>query len=102
MSRIADRLCPGWLRSLEPGADLSKMVPAAAQGAATAPPAGARVIAGGMHVAQPGAPTPAQAVYNPAPPVRPAAKKATGCLGILAGALALMPALCLLVAVSIH
>jgi hypothetical protein len=102
MSRIADRLCPGWLRSLEPGADLSKMVPAAAQGAATAPPAGAPVIAGGMHVAQPGAPTPAQAVYNPAPPVRPAAKKATGCLGILAGALALMPALCLLVAVSIH
>ena len=39
MSRIADRLCPGWQRSLEPGADLSKMVPAtaAAQAAAMAP-----------------------------------------------------------------
>src|SRR3984893_8743659 len=27
MSRVADRLCPGWQRSLEPGADLTKMVP---------------------------------------------------------------------------
>src|SRR5229473_1771410 len=29
ISRIADRLFPGWQRSLEPGADLSKMVPGA-------------------------------------------------------------------------
>src|SRR5438874_6298764 len=28
MSRIADRLCPGWQRSLEPGADLSRWFPA--------------------------------------------------------------------------
>src|ERR1700680_4559046 len=33
ISKIADRLFPGWQRSLEPGADLSKMVPGA-----TAPP----------------------------------------------------------------
>src|SRR5450759_1375488 len=40
MLRIADRLCPGWQKSLEPGADLSKMVPAAtaAQAAAMASP----------------------------------------------------------------
>src|SRR2546425_9312835 len=42
MSRVADRLCPGWQRSLEPGADLSRMVPAtaAAQAAAMASPIG--------------------------------------------------------------
>src|SRR5213592_801386 len=27
VSTVADRLCPGWQRSLDPGADLSKMVP---------------------------------------------------------------------------
>src|SRR6266446_6756624 len=29
MSRVANLMCPGWQRSLEPGADLSKMVPRA-------------------------------------------------------------------------
>src|SRR5882672_8473680 len=29
MSRVADLMCPGWQRSLEPGADLSRMVPLA-------------------------------------------------------------------------
>jgi eukaryotic-like serine/threonine-protein kinase len=89
MSRIGDRICPGWQRSLEPGADLSKMVPAtaAAQAAAMASPSGMPVMA-----------APVQAVYNPTPPVKPAAKKATGCMGILVGALALAPALYLLVA----
>src|ERR1700680_4981310 len=51
MSKVADRLCPGWQKSLEPGADLSKMVPsaaAAAQAAATASPAGMPVMAGGF------------------------------------------------------
>src|ERR1700704_3888688 len=67
VSRIADRLCPGWLRSLEPGADLSRMVPstAAAQAAAVASPPGGPVMAqavGGV---------PAHAVYNPTPPVKP-------------------------------
>src|SRR6195256_1976031 len=67
VSRIADRLCPGWLRSLEPGADLSRMVPstAAAQAAAVASPLAVPAIAqavGGV---------PAHAVYNPTPPVKP-------------------------------
>ena len=98
MSRIADRLCPGWQRSLEPGADLSKMVPAtaAAQAAAMASPAGMPVMA------QPVAGALAPAVYNPTPPVRPAAKKATGCLGVVLLAIAMMPALCLLLVVSLH
>jgi serine/threonine protein kinase len=98
MSRIADRLCPGWMKSLEPGADLSKMVPstAAAQAAAMASPGGLAAMA------QPVAAAPLQAVYNPTPPVRPAAKKATGCLGMIVGALALTPALYLLIAASAH
>ena len=29
LSRVADQMCPGWVRSLEPGADLSRMVPVA-------------------------------------------------------------------------
>src|SRR5256886_15874589 len=29
MSRVADQICPGWQRRLEPGADLSRMVPLA-------------------------------------------------------------------------
>ncbi len=37
ISRLADRLFPGWQRSLEPGADLSKMVPGAAAQRAVIP-----------------------------------------------------------------
>src|ERR1700682_287952 len=37
MVKVAERICPGWLRSLEPGADLSKMVPGAVATAAVAP-----------------------------------------------------------------
>jgi eukaryotic-like serine/threonine-protein kinase len=98
MSRIADRLCPGWQKSLEPGADLSKMVAptAAAQAAAVASPLGLPVMA------QPVGGVPAHAVYNPAPPVKPAAKKAAGCLGVLVGVFALMPALCLLAVTALH
>ncbi len=94
MSRIADRLCPGWPKSLEPGADLSKMVPptAAAQAASMASPLAV------PSMAEPAAAAQVQAVYNPAPPVKPAAKKASGCLGVIAGALALTPALLLLAA----
>jgi serine/threonine-protein kinase len=97
MSRIADRLCPGWQKSLEPGADLSKMVPAAAaaQAAAVASPSGMPVM--GQAVV-----APAQAVYNPAPPVKPVAKKASGCLGILAGVLGLTAAICVLVVFLLH
>jgi serine/threonine protein kinase len=73
MSRVADRLCPGWQRSLEPGADLSKMVPGVSQ------PSGA-LPAMAMPLGSP----PIQAVYNPIPPVKPAAKKASsGCMGII-------------------
>jgi serine/threonine protein kinase len=96
MARIADRLCPGWQRSLEPGADLSRMVPAtaAAQAASLASPAGV--------MAQPVGGVPAHVVYNPTPPVKPVAKKAAGCLGVLVGLVALTPPLCLLVVTALH
>jgi hypothetical protein len=89
MTRIADRLCPGWPKSLEPGADLSKMVPAAAaaQSAAMASPLAV------PSMAEAAASASVPAAYNPAPPVKPVAKKASGCLGVIAGALALAPAL---------
>ncbi|HZK72635.1 MAG TPA: serine/threonine-protein kinase, partial [Clostridia bacterium] len=98
ISRIADRLCPGWPKSLEPGADLTKMVPSAAvaQVSAHASPSGMPVMA------PPIAAAPVQAVYNPAPPVKPAARKAAGCMGILVFALAATPALCLVIATSLH
>src|SRR5213080_2396708 len=75
MARIADRLCPGWQRSLEPGADLSRMVPGAAGNA----------LPGGTlpSMTMPaGSPPPIQAVYNPTPPVKPVVKKAAsaGCM----------------------
>ncbi|MDQ6880307.1 MAG: serine/threonine protein kinase [Candidatus Dormibacteraeota bacterium] len=100
MSRIADRLCPGWLRSLEPGADLSKMVPAtaAAQVAAVASPLAVPSMAAGG----PAAGMQAQAVYNPTPPVKAVTKRATGCMGIFVCALALAPTVCLAVAASPH
>src|SRR5438067_8014928 len=93
MARIADRLCPGWQRSLEPGADLSRMVPGAAGNA----------LPGGTlpSMTMPaGSPPPIQAVYNPTPPVKPVVKKAAsaGCMSLLVLALASAPALALLVA----
>jgi serine/threonine protein kinase len=96
ISRIADRLFPGWQRSLEPGADLSKMVPGAA-GHPTVVPA----TPIGIAIQQPAAAIPlqsfsnAQAGYNPAPPVKPSAKAATGCMGMLAGVLPLLGLLAL-------
>jgi serine/threonine protein kinase len=84
MSRVADLMCPGWTRSLEPGADLSKMVPRATP----AYPIPATPI--GMAIGgQAGTAIPhPQVVYNPTPPVKPVAKKSVSCLsvlGILAG-----------------
>jgi eukaryotic-like serine/threonine-protein kinase len=98
MARIADRLCPGWQKSLDPGADLSKMVPAtaAAQAASAASPPGVPVMA------QPVGGVPASAVYNPTPPVKPATKKAAGCLGVLVGVLALTPVVLIAVAMALH
>ena len=87
MIRIADRLTPGWQRSLQPGADLSKMVPGAT------PYPGAIPAMAGMPVMPSASPMPAQpvqSVYNPTPPVRPVAKKTSGCLGIMAGTLSLI------------
>ena len=80
MSGVADRLCPGWQKSLEPGADLSTMVPAAAPYSTTPPMMGTPVLP---------PPTPVQAVYNPTPPVRPATKKTAGCMSVFVGVLGL-------------
>jgi serine/threonine protein kinase len=87
MTRIADRLAPGWQRSLQPGADLSKMVPGATPYPGAIP---AMVGAPLMPSASPMPAQPAQSVYNPTPPVRSVAKKTSGCLGIVAGALSLI------------
>jgi hypothetical protein len=93
MSRVADRLCPGWQRSLEPGADLTKMVPAAAPYTTTPPMTGMPVMP---------AQVPVQAVYNPAPPVKPVVKKTSGCMSVLIGALGLAPLIWMLVALTSH
>src|SRR2546421_7233986 len=69
MSRVADQMCPGWQRALEPGADLSKMVPRATP--ANALPA----TPIGMALPQPSTAIPyPHVVYNPPPPSKPAAK----------------------------
>ena len=83
MSQVADRMCPGWQRSLEPGADLSRMVPTATP---TVPSPTTPI---GMAIARPSAAVPpaARVVYNPAPPVKPVAKKSMSCLSVLGGLL---------------
>lgn len=92
LGRVADRICPGWQRSLEPGADVSKMVLGVA-GPAVAPAAPMRTA-----IQQPPTAIPPQAAYNPTPPVRPVAKQSTGCLGALIGTLSVIAALAALVA----
>src|SRR5438876_3463345 len=78
MSRVADQMCPGWQRALEPGADLAKMVPRATP----AGPIPATPI--GMAVSQQGAALRhAHVVYNPTPPVKPVAKKSMGCVSVI-------------------
>ena len=73
ISSVADRMCPGWQRSLEPGADLTKMVPMATPAIAIAPPAiGNTATAGSARVN-----------YNPTPPVRPVAPRSLGCLSVI-------------------
>src|SRR6266446_6631776 len=87
MCRVADRITPGWQRSLEPGADLSKMVPGA-----TPYPDAVPAMAG-LPVMPAGAPMaaqPVQSVYNPTPPVKPVAKKTSGCMGMIGGVIALV------------
>lgn len=85
ISRVADQMCPGWQRSLEPGADLARMVPALA---VPQSPSAMPSTPIGMAVAQPGNVVASGAtVYNPAPPVKPAAKRSMGCLSALGAAL---------------
>jgi serine/threonine-protein kinase len=97
ISRLADRLFPGWQRSLEPGADLSKMVPGA-----TAPPAIMPATPIGIAIQQPAMAVPPQAVYNPAPPVKPVVKQSSGCMGLLVGMLTLGAAFVLMAATYLH
>ena len=101
MSRVADRMCPGWQRSLEPGADLSRMVPGAAQprvvpatpiGLAIANPASAVPV-----TPQAALPHPA-VVYNPAPPVKQTVTKSAGCLSLIGGLIPLAVLVAALVA----
>ncbi len=99
MCRVADRITPGWQRSLEPGADLSKMVPGAT------PYPGAVPAMAGLPVMPAGSPMPAQpvqSVYNPTPPVKPVAKKTSGCMGLIGGAIALVASCGLVFAVFAH
>jgi serine/threonine-protein kinase len=97
LSRLADRLFPGWQRSLEPGADLSKMVPGA-----TAPPTMVPATPIGIAIQQPAMAVPPQAVYNPAPPVKPVVKQSSGCMGLLVGMLTFATAAALLGATYLH
>src|SRR5882672_8164004 len=93
IARVAERICPGWQRSLEPGADLSKMVPNA-----TAPPA----TPIGMAIQQPTTAVPVQAAYNPTPPVKPVAKQSAGCLNVLIGTISVTAAFVFLAAAYVH
>ena len=62
LGAIADRLCgPDWIHSLDPGADLSRMVPAAVMAGASSP--------GPVPVGSPASPSAAPA-YAPSPPSR--------------------------------
>src|SRR5438105_5049204 len=78
MSRVADEMCPGWEHSLEPGADLSRMVPQATP----ATPIPSTPI--GIAIAQPqSAIPPPHVAYNPTPPVKPVAQKSMTGLSVL-------------------
>ena len=77
MSRVADQMCPGWLRSLEPGADLSRMVPLAT------PAVPIPVTPLGVGLAQQGLAVPHAHTYNPVPPIKVAPKKSMSCLGVI-------------------
>jgi eukaryotic-like serine/threonine-protein kinase len=77
MSRVADQMCPGWKRSLEPEADLSRMVPGAAPTAIPATPMGIAIAQQGVAMPHP------HAVYNPTPPAKPVAKRSMSCLSVI-------------------
>jgi serine/threonine-protein kinase len=78
MSRVADQMCPGWRRSLEPGADLSRMVPLAT------PAIPIPTIPFGMAVAQSATSSPPpHVVYNPTPPVKAIVRRSMSCLSVV-------------------
>jgi serine/threonine-protein kinase len=98
MSRIADQMCPGWQRSLEPGADLSRMVPTATPPTAMpSTPIGIAVAGAGPRTATAGS---AHVAYNPVPPVKPVAKRSMSCLSVL-GVMALMTSALVVLAVNL-
>jgi len=97
MSRVADQMCPGWQRALEPGADLSKMVPRATP--ANALPA----TPIGMAIAQPSTAIPyPHVVYNPTPPVKPVAKNSVGCISAIGALVLVVTTVAVLVGSLVH
>ena len=98
IARIADRLFPGWQRSLEPGADLSKMVPGATPQALVMPGTPLEVTIQHPAMAMP----PPLPVYNPTPPVKPVVKQSAGCMGVLLAAVSVAAMIGLLAAPFLH
>jgi len=98
IARIADRLFPGWQRSLEPGADLSKMVPGATPQALVMPATPLGVTIQHPALAMP----PPLPVYNPTPPVKPVVKQSAGCVGVLLAAVSVAAMIGLLAAPFLH
>jgi len=98
MARVADQMCPGWTRSLEPGADLSKMVPRSTP-AYPVPATPMGMAIGGQ--AGTAVPHP-QVVYNPTPPVKPVAKKSMSCLSVLGIMAGLMGVAGMLLGAALH
>jgi serine/threonine-protein kinase len=96
VSRVADAMCPGWQRSLEPGADLSRMVPTAT------PAIPIPVTPMGIAMAQSASVIPPHVVYNPTPPVKPVAKKSMSCLSVIAGLVAVVATAAALGAALVH
>ncbi len=83
LSRVADQMCPGWQRSLEPGADIAGMVPGPAYPASAGSMPATPI---GMAVSQPSSVVaPASIHYDPTPPAKPATRRTVGCLSILGG-----------------
>ena len=115
LGRVADRLAPGWRRSLHPGADLNAME--AGAGAATIPSVAALPgLAATMPsvASMPGqadlgspvghpqpSPVPINRIYAPKPPVKAQSKKA-GCLGVLTLLVACAGTLALAVVAALH
>jgi serine/threonine protein kinase len=94
LTKVGNRLCPGWEHALEPGADLSRMVPTQPGITMAAVPLAPVIPPPAGPAPGPIVPPPVAPAYNPVPPVPrggPARRVATGCLGVAALA-ALLPA----------